>query len=205
CLSIVLDTTFISNELYGSNDSVDPDARLSFSYHPTFTQNRDKQDPAELPAVMKSFKHDIRECINRGTLVVIIRSAEGITKNPLSDLKNLTSHHTMSGDVVQALEKLQRINAELFHFQPDDNQVPHVWGEFKGRGVDDIHWFIQETTGATVLSLYIDPHVLEWMELHEYYEVIKKLADSITNCLPIHKVLVTGNRLHSNLTHSFVE
>lgn len=186
CLSKLLDCIYISNELFGSEESVDPDRAYSFSTNEGFIPHRDNSKRPEIIEFCK----DIKDHVNRGTLAVVIR--------PGTSLVDDVPHSNGKGIVTDIAE----INYNSLCSGNSQLLLGHLL-EVKPKAADrnDIHCFIQLQTGAKTLSINVHPDLLEWIPLDQYYDIIRNLAVRIQELARKHNVRILDHGTYPDERH----
>lgn len=185
CLARMLDATYISNELFGSDDGVDPEVACSFDRNAAYLQGKNGRSELE------EFKSDIRKYVSDGTLAIIIRSMTNIERHlklPHTDISpdNIPSFGTLIYNGLHTL--IGEVNAITAVPVDAQGQKPGAQGacfqaEPFGRQLNDLHCFIQRERNANVISIYVHPELLEWSDLKHYYGAIRNLSETIGRIL----------------------
>lgn len=172
CLSRQLKANYISNELFGSDDSVDPNASYSFARNNNYYPHHKGRTEFEI------FKDDIRKHAATGSLTIIVRSKSDLQAQLCGN--TASSYNEMISFGVMKPDGLRTLIADIHDLTSNlADKTPPFHAEHFGRRLNDIHCFIQQETRSNVLSVYIAPALLEWATLENYYKAIKDLADEI--------------------------
>lgn len=147
CLARMLDAAYISNELFGREDGVDPNVACSFSRSSAYLRGEKGRQELE------EFKSDIRTEVSEGTLAIVIHSMRTIELNlNLTGNKALPSDmatsfgvliHTGVTDLIHKVNNIEWPVKEQVETKPDMHEKLLFRAESFGRQLSDLHCFIQ--------------------------------------------------------------
>jgi voltage-gated potassium channel len=178
-LAKYIEADYLSNELYGESQDINPDFAFSFSKNPAYLPDY----KGFMPNAFLDFKKDLSTVISPQETILIIKSYYSKTEDfnlhfggEVGAVGFEIEHSTFQD--IEKLKEFYRKLALMFH----ENDITYrlaMHRQFDNTSPQTIHQYLWQATKANVATLYINNDLMEWANDETYYQIITIVGDTL--------------------------